>query len=101
MAEKVIVTWGFPPRPQSLAEVRAFQAAGFTPWWFAADLAHARARYLKRDGEAAAAGAFDRQVGNIEREWDQIRPLYDGRIVTTLGPKEYQKRPAILDRLTQ
>jgi hypothetical protein len=39
--------------------IARFRDEGFTPWWFNADPAVARARYIARDGIQATEAFFD------------------------------------------
>jgi hypothetical protein len=63
--------------------------AGFSAWWFDADLAVARKRYLERDGDEKTLGCFDTQAQRLRDSTAAIDALYDGKRIVTLNAQGY------------
>ena len=88
-SKNIVVSWGYPPTPDCYRIIQCFQHSGFIPWWFDADHAVARARYVLRDGEGAAQQFFDPQAFKIKAEAAVIDRIYSDRKVTTLTESGY------------
>jgi hypothetical protein len=75
----VVIDWGFPP--EHLNIVRNLFDAGVMLWWFAADWAVARRKFIAR-GNKGPVATFDIQLRKIEAALPDINALFG-------SPKEY------------
>jgi hypothetical protein len=91
VAGDVVVTWGFRPHEPAFDLITRFCDAGFTPWWFDADLAVARRCYAARDGMEATIALFDRQMKRITRAKPLLDALYERHTIRTLGRFGYRR----------
>lgn len=97
LAEDVVVTWGFRPEQDALDLIARFRAAGFTPWWFRADPAIARARYIERAATDATVAFFDFQMADITHAKPMIDAIYEGYTVETLSAAGYKSPEKIYE----
>ncbi len=84
IATNIVVTWGFPPNQPCIELIRRFQAAGFTAWWFDADYAVARIRYVDREGLERTEKFFDPQIQKLTQATSSLKALYLKHTITTL-----------------
>jgi hypothetical protein len=77
----VILDWGFPVG--CLNAAIAIRSAGFSSWWFEADLQLARREFLMR-GDARAQ-SFDSQVLEINRNREAIDRAFHPNIIEVLS----------------
>jgi hypothetical protein len=77
----VVFDWGFPPI--LWPRVAQLISAGMTAWWFEADRLAARAQFIARAD--VPLWAFDNQCAGIAAAWNEIAPLYPGRIIRNLS----------------
>lgn len=89
IAKDVIVTWGFPPNECCFNLIKEFQHAGFSAWWFDADLDIARIRYIQRNGEEAVHQFFDIQARKLRDTKTTLDMLYIGQKIETLNAQGY------------
>jgi hypothetical protein len=90
LAGDAVVTWGFRPHRGAFEMIARFQDAGFTPWWFHANPAVARARYIARDGIEATVAFFDPQMARIAHTTASLDAIYDGNTIETLSDTGYR-----------
>ena len=69
----VAIDWGFPP--ECLHAVRKLFEGGVMLWWFAADWAVARRKFIERGGKGPV-GVFDIQIRKIEAALQEINTLF-------------------------
>jgi len=69
----VVIDWGFPP--ECIDTVRKLFEAGVMLWWFAADWAVARRKFVERGGKGPVA-VFDIQIRKIEAALPEINALF-------------------------
>jgi hypothetical protein len=77
----VAIDWGFPP--ECLHTVRKLFEAGVMLWWFAADWAVARRKFIVRGGKGPVA-VFDNQLRKIEAALSEINALFGSHKEYTL-----------------
>jgi hypothetical protein len=77
----VAIDWGFPP--EHLNTVRKLFEAGVMLWWFAADWAVARRKFVERGGKGPVA-VFDIQIRKIEAALPEINALFRSHVEYTL-----------------
>lgn len=83
----VVLEWGFPVR--CIQAVRALKEGGFSIWWFDADYEVARKKFVERARDKvrdfdSQMRDFDVQMRGIEKQWLNIKALFDPNIITTL-----------------
>jgi hypothetical protein len=80
-----IIEYEFPPL--CLPTIKLLHDAGFLMWWFDADWDVARQAHLAAHADRAAQAGeeFDRQRSRVLAAWDQIRPVFEPNILTTLA----------------
>jgi hypothetical protein len=76
----VVIDWGFPP--ERLVEVRRLFEAGVMLWWFAADWAVARRKFIERGYPFVQD--FDSQIRKIEATLPEINALFRSHVEYTL-----------------
>lgn len=69
----VVIDWGFPP--ECLHAVRKLFEGGVMLWWFAADLAIARRKFIVRGGKGPVE-VLDMQIRKIEAALPEINALF-------------------------
>jgi hypothetical protein len=94
-ASNTVVTWGFPPNPHCIDIIKRFQVAGFTAWWFDAEHAVARSRYIIRDGLENTERYFDPQIRNVILAANTLDSIYLQHSVTTLTESGYLSQDRI------
>jgi hypothetical protein len=77
----VVIDWGFPP--ECLDSVRKLFDGGLMLWWFAADWAVARRKFIVRGGKGPV-GVFDIQIRKIEAVLPEINALFGSHKEYTL-----------------
>jgi hypothetical protein len=77
-----ILSWGF--HLDDLQIAADLKKAGVRLWWFDADEARARERFLARGG--CAIEVFEAQVKRIRNNRGKIEELFQPNILTTLRP---------------
>jgi hypothetical protein len=87
--ENAVLDWGFPM--SWLAVVTDLSTRGFEYWWFDGDRRAARQAFLQRrmlGTHNATLDDFERQMKDIEANWELIEPVFRGRIIHTImaGP---------------
>jgi hypothetical protein len=90
LAGDVVVTWGFRPHQAAFEMIARCRDAGFIPWWFHAEAAVARARYVERDGIDATVSFFDPQMARIAHSTAILDAIYDGCTIETLSDTGYR-----------
>ncbi len=89
--EDVVLEYGFPYA--WFPAVRQLKAAGAQHWWFEADHQTARAAFIIRNEERSRLGqhdlivpigAFEIYVGEIAAHRDEIKTVFDPKIIETL-----------------
>jgi hypothetical protein len=100
LGAKVVVTWGFPPNETCLKMIARFRDAGFTPWWFNADQAVARARYTTLYGNQKTQKLFDPQMVRIAQAKPDLDGIYQGHTIQTLSNEGYTSTEEIYASLT-
>lgn len=82
----VVIDWGF--AISDLPKVSALIADGVQGWWFDGDHGAALAAFLARRGHPGAKTAWDTQIASIDKHWDEIEPLFRGRVLKVIysGP---------------
>jgi hypothetical protein len=70
----VVIDWGFPP--EYLDTVRKLFEAGVMLWWFAADWAVARRKFIQRGTVKGSVAVFDIQIRKIEAALPEINALF-------------------------
>jgi hypothetical protein len=73
----VVIDWGFPP--ECLNTVRKLSEGGVMLWWFAADWAVARRKFIERGGKGPVEG-FDIQIRKIEAALPEINALFGSHV---------------------
>jgi hypothetical protein len=81
-ATRVILTWGF--HTDNLEIVHALKAAGVVLWWFDADEAVARERFIARG--CGSPDDFEAQIKRISENRKKIEELFQPNMLTTLRP---------------
>jgi hypothetical protein len=74
----VIIDWGFPP--EHLNIVRKLFDGGVMLWWFAADWAVARRKFVERGTDKGPIEVFDTQIRKIEAALPQINALFRSHV---------------------
>jgi hypothetical protein len=77
-----VLSWGF--HPDDVEIVADFKRAGVKLWWFEADEAKARERFIARGN--VSINAFEAQMKRIKDNRRKIEQLFHPNIVTTLKP---------------
>ena len=77
-----VLTWGF--HLDDLQVVADLKKAGVRTWWFEADEARARERFIARGG--GSIDVFDAQMKRIKNNRGKIEELFQPNILTTLRP---------------
>ena len=77
----VVIDWGFPP--EHLNAVRKLFDGGVMLWWFAADWAVARRKFIAR-GNKGPVAVFDIQLRKIEAALPEINALFGSHKEYTL-----------------
>ena len=90
--QSIILNWGFPL--QWMNVVKDLKAAGITLWWFDADHAGARTRFLAR-GDVPIEN-FDFQMAQINSEWIAIKATFRPNISTTLSASGTSLAPKVI-----
>jgi hypothetical protein len=75
-----VLTWGF--HLDDLQVVADLKKAGVRVWWFEADEARARERFIVRGG--GSIDVFDAQMKRIKNNRAKIEELFQPNILTTL-----------------
>ena len=101
LGEKIVVTWGFLPSRSSFEIMQRFEAIGFVPWWFDADAAVARWRFIGRDGIERATTHFDPQIASITKARERIGNFYGERRIKTLSQSGYAPLNEIYDAIAR
>jgi hypothetical protein len=70
----VVIDWGFPP--EYLDAVRKLSEGGVMLWWFAADWAVARRKFIQRGNAKGPVAVFDIQLRKIEAALPEINGLF-------------------------
>lgn len=78
----VAINWGFPP--EHLPAVRKLFDGGVMLWWFAADWAVARRKFVERGSMKGPVEAFDSQIRKIKDSLPQINALFGSHVVYAL-----------------
>lgn len=81
-SHNTVLSWGF--HLDDLQIVADLKRAGVRLWWFEADEARARERFISRGGDSI--GAFDAQMKRIKNNRGNIEELFQPNILTTLRP---------------
>jgi len=76
----VAIDWGFPP--ESLDAVRNLFESGVMLWWFAADWAVARRKFMERG--TLPVKLFDIQIRKIQTALPEINALFGSHVEYTL-----------------
>jgi hypothetical protein len=90
LATNVVVTWGFPPNPACLGLIQRFRDAGFHAWWFDANHATARNKYVTREGIQRTEAFFDTQIQRINQAALDLDALYQHNTIETLTEHGYK-----------
>jgi hypothetical protein len=77
-----VLTWGF--HLDDLQIAADLKKAGVRLWWFEADEARARERFIARGG--GSIDVFDAQMKRIKNNRGKIEELFQPNILTTLRP---------------
>ena len=77
----VVIDWGFPP--EHLNAVRKLFDGGVMLWWFAADWAVARRKFIER-GRRGPVEVFDVQIRKIDTALSEINALFGSHVEYTL-----------------
>lgn len=77
-----VLTWGF--HIDDLQVVADLKKAGVRIWWFEADEARAREKFIARGG--GSIEVFDAQMKRINNNRGKIEELFQPNILTTLRP---------------
>jgi hypothetical protein len=99
----VAIDWGFPP--ECLHAVRKLFEGGVMLWWFAADWAVARRKFVERGGKGPVE-VFDIQIRKIEAALPEINALFGSHKEYTLPSTGIYTPPetiwkSILDTLVE
>jgi hypothetical protein len=70
----VVIDWGFPP--EHLDAVRKLLDGGVMLWWFAADWAVARRKFIARGNAKGSVAGFDIQLRKIEAALPEINAVF-------------------------
>lgn len=81
-SHNTVLSWGF--HLDDLQIVADLKRAGVRLWWFEADEARARERFISRGGDSIAA--FDAQMKRIKNNRGNIEELFQPNILRTLRP---------------
>lgn len=81
-SHNTVLSWGF--HLDDLQIVADLKRAGVRLWWFDADEARARERFMVR--KADSIDAFDAQMKRIKNNRAKIEELFQPNILTTLRP---------------
>lgn len=81
-AHNAVLSWGF--HLDDLQVVADLKRAGARIWWFEADEARARERFIARG--AVSIDVFDAQMKRIKNNRAKIEELFQPNILTTLRP---------------
>ncbi|HLO05508.1 MAG TPA: hypothetical protein VK198_02620 [Terriglobales bacterium] len=84
--------WGFPP--EHLDAVRKLSEGGVMLWWFAADWAVARRKFIERGYPLVQA--FDIQIRKIESALPEINALFGSHVVYALPSTGIYTHPEII-----
>jgi hypothetical protein len=91
-----ILSWGF--HLDDLKIAADLKRAGVRLWWFEADDARAREKYLARGG--GSIEVFDAQMKRIKKNRAQIEELFQPNILTTLRADDVRMTfPEIFDAI--
>ncbi len=85
----VVFNWGFPAHCLAVAE--ALKRAGFSCWWFEADVAQARRAFGQR--HKATLDDFDKQIAGIEAVRPGIVALFGKNRLVTLNRRGARLQP--------
>jgi hypothetical protein len=77
-----VLTWGFHLNDLQIAA--DLKKAGVRLWWFEADEARARERFIARNGTSIEV--FEAQMKRIKNNRDRIEALFHPNLLTTLRP---------------
>jgi len=88
----VVFNWGFPVR--CLPVVASLKRAGFSCWWFEADLGQARRAFQKRP--KGALQDFETQVTGIASQRPGIRAVFGKNSLVTLNKHGARLQPATI-----
>lgn len=88
----VAINWGFPP--EHLEAVRKLSEGGVMLWWFAADWAVARRKFVERGYPLVQD--FDIQIRTIEAALPEINALFGSHIVYALPSTGIYTHPEII-----
>jgi hypothetical protein len=78
----VVIDWGFPP--EHVNTVRKLFDGGLMLWWFAADWAVARRKFIARGNAKGPVTVFDIQLRKIEAALPEINTLFGSHKEYTL-----------------
>ena len=78
----VVIDWGFPP--EHVNTVRKLFDGGLMLWWFAADWAVARRKFIARGNAKGPVAAFDIHLRKIEASLPDINALFGSHKEYTL-----------------
>lgn len=81
-SHNTVLSWGF--HLDDLQIVADLKRAGVRLWWFDADEARAREKFMAR--KADSIDAFDAQMKRIKNNRAKIEELFQPNILTTLRP---------------
>jgi hypothetical protein len=79
-SHNAVLTWGF--HMDDLQVVADLKRAGTRLWWFEADEARAREKFLARNGDSVTI--FDAQMKRIRNNRANIEDLFQPNILTTV-----------------
>jgi hypothetical protein len=89
IAQPVVFNWGFPVR--CLPVVASLKRAGFSCWWFEADVGQSRRAFQAR--RKGTLQDFETQVAGIEANRPGIRAIFGKNSLTTLSRRGARLRP--------
>jgi hypothetical protein len=81
-SHNAVLTWGF--HMDDLQIAADLKRAGVRLWWFEADEARAREKFIARGG--SSIDVFDAQMKRIKNSRSKIEELFQPNILTTLRP---------------
>ena len=81
-SHNTVLSWGF--HLDDLQIVADLKRAGVRLWWFEADEARARERFISRGGDSI--DVFDAQMKRIKNNRGNLEELFQPNILTTLRP---------------
>jgi hypothetical protein len=90
----IILNWGFPP--SYLPFIASLRSAGFSPWWFDADVSAARTGYCQAGRSPVA---FDGQLAEIRAAWPAIQQAFAPNIVRVLESDGARMPPVEIFRI--